>query len=383
MIYIVSPMNIKYSVRGTEKTVYTYAEYLYGRGMDVTILTSRKYGSKDTASLNRDTMKAYDSYIHLPQRDISCMAMKTGKPFESYVSFYPRLPADGTVYMPASIYDYLPNVMLKRVMSPRTRFLIGEHSLQFMNIGDMRRINIYRKVLNSIVKPYFGKRDIYHHVVNRTQIDYLASLGADRGHIFYVPNFINTDIYSIGERRKDKFVVLHIGGLGKDSYRVVDICRELIRRNEMDGFVFYFIDKNQPPSLRSLARRHMGNIVHLEPYTQAMKRKVLGFSDAIICPALETSSVTMLEGLVSGAAALVDFNYNPFAKEVRALGAPVYDMRNEDISTYVDKLIYLRDNRSSPGKGRKRTRELIRDNFDRGVILPRIRRMFLEVDGKR
>lgn len=381
MIYIVSPTNIKYSIRGTERTVYTYADYLYKRGIAVTILNSRKYNSKDTGPLNDDTMGFYNTYKHIPQKDVSFIGVKINKPLEYCMSFYPKLPREGTVYLPASIYDYLANVVLKSRISPKAKFLIGEHALQFKNIGNIKSINTYRKILNAVVKPHFRKRDIYHHVINKTQINYLTSLGVNKHNIFYVPNFINTDIYRIREK-KDKFVVLHIGGSAKDSYRVIDICNELIKRGEIKKFIFYFIDKNQPESLKVLTKKYERNIFHLEPIDQLTKRKILGMSDVIICPALETSSVTMLEGLVSGAAALADFNYNPFAREVRDLGASVYSMNNDDISTYVDKLLYLEDNRSSMNKNRQKDRTLIKDNFGKGIILPRIERMFLEVNEK-
>ncbi|MEM3661850.1 MAG: hypothetical protein QXG73_03410, partial [Candidatus Micrarchaeaceae archaeon] len=69
-IYLVTPMDLKYSYRATEEYVYKYAKYLKDRGKDVEILVTKKPNEKYTLLPNyRKTIRPYRK---IRRRPVQC-----------------------------------------------------------------------------------------------------------------------------------------------------------------------------------------------------------------------------------------------------------------------------------------------------------------------
>jgi glycosyltransferase involved in cell wall biosynthesis len=265
------------------------------------------------------------------------------------------------------------------VTTPKSRFLIGSHALQFAGIDNIERINPLRRVINLGAKPYIRNDGLYYHAINKAQKEYMVGLGVERDRVFHVPNFIDAGKFKFAPNNRSKLAVVHIGGVNKSSDRVVEICRKLAEARRINDFVFYFIGERQPDGLRPLARRYKRSVFDLGLLEEKSQRRLLTKSDVMIIPAFEAFPLTMLEGLASGLSVITDFDYNPVAREVNDLGASVYDARNDDVSTYAERLIYLKDNKDIINRSRYKNNRVARGNFDSGVVLPKIEKMFLSI----
>ena len=377
-VYLITPVDLKYSYRATEGYVYNYAKYLKEHGIDAEILITKK-GDKHQRLLPnyKEVIKPYDTIAKKP---VSCKEIVL--PFKWHIFIYKDLPKEGTIYFPYSIYDYLFNLLFK----PKgQKYMIGSHSMH-LKMG--RMIKNHEKLewlLNFIVKSVLflrrkEKGNIYFHVINSMQEAYLIkNFKINKKNIFYVPNFIDTRKYDLAKNSSKKLRVVHIGGIEKDANIVFDIIKLLDKKRILDKFEFYFIGKLDKQTEKQYSP--LKNVHILGQIDNRTKLKVLSSGDCMIIPSYETFSKTLLEGLLSGLYILTS-RKNSAVEDFVELGIKMYvaDCGNPD--EYVKELIDISNKKNygeEVNQSKMTNKKITRGRFDKKSILKEIFKMFRSI----
>jgi glycosyltransferase involved in cell wall biosynthesis len=378
-VYLITPVDLKYSYRATEEHVYSYAKYLKEHGIDAEILITRKGERQQTLLPNyKEVIKLYDN---IAKKHVRCKEIVL--PLKWHIFIYKDLPKGGTIYFPYGIYDYLFNILFK---PEGQKYVIGSHSMH-LKMGHM--LKNHEKIewlLNFIVKSILflrrkEKDDIYFHVINSMQEAYLIkNFKINKKNIFYVPNFIDTSKYSLAKNSSKKLRVVHIGGMEKDASTVFDIVKLLKEKRVLDRFEFYFIGK-----LNKQIEEQYGSLknVHiLGQIDDCAKLKALSSADCMIIPSYEAFPKTLLEGLLSGLYILTS-KRNSVWQDFIDFGIRMFVAENGFSEEYLQAIMNLSEKKS---KGtninpyREFNRNTIIKNFDKGNVLTQIFKMFKTVE---
>lgn len=381
-INFITPVDIKYSYTGTEWHVYEYARFLKEKGEDSNILVTQQKDSKP-----------YVKHYKAVERHYSCIPKKTVRKLEistfrnAHLIVYRGLPRNGLIYLPYSIHSYLVNILFK---PHGQKYVIGSHIMQ-LKFGKMIEGNhaIYENLLLLLVRLILliRKREsnnLYFHVINNEQIKYLVRAGINRRNIFYVPAMADIKYFKIAHNKSKKLRVIHIGGAIKESIIVLQIIKQLIRFGEIWHFEFYFIGAPQPDELMEISKRYK-NIHVLGRIDDRRKNNILSKADAMIIPAYETFSKTMLEGLAAGLYIFVS-NKNNAAKDVKEIGVDLWITKTGMPTEYIKPLLNaakekrMRPSNFNPNK--RKNKELVIREFDKNTILPKMLRLFQEVESR-
>ncbi len=378
-VYLITPVDLKYSYRATEEHVYSYAKYLKEHGIDAEILITRKGERQQTLLPNyKEVIKLYDN---IAKKHVRCKEIVL--PLKWHIFIYKDLPKGGAIYFPYGIYDYLFNILFK---PEGQKYVIGSHSMH-LKMGHM--LKNHEKIewlLNFIVKSILflrrkEKDDIYFHVINSMQEAYLIkNFKINKKNIFYVPNFIDTSKYSLAKNSSKKLRVVHIGGMEKDASTVFDIVKLLKEKRVLDRFEFYFIGK-----LNKQIEEQYGSLknVHiLGQIDDCAKLKALSSADCMIIPSYEAFPKTLLEGLLSGLYILTS-KRNSVWQDFIDFGIRMFVAENGFSEEYLQAIMNLSEKKS---KGtninpyREFNRNTIIKNFDKGNVLTQIFKMFKTVE---
>ena len=378
-VYLITPVDLKYSYRATEEHVYSYAKYLKEHGIDAEILITRKGERQQTLLPNyKEVIKLYDN---IAKKHVRCKEIVL--PLKWHIFIYKDLPKGGAIYFPYGIYDYLFNILFK---PEGQKYVIGSHSMH-LKMGHMiKNHEMLEQVLNLIVKSILflrrkEKDDIYFHVINSMQEAYLIkNFKINKKNIFYVPNFIDTSKYSLAKNSSKKLRVVHIGGMEKDASTVFDIVKLLKEKRVLDRFEFYFIGK-----LNKQIEEQYGSLknVHiLGQIDDCAKLKALSSADCMIIPSYEAFPKTLLEGLLSGLYILTS-KRNSVWQDFIDFGIRMFVAENGFSEEYLQAIMNLSEKKS---KGtninpyREFNRNTIIKNFDKGNVLTQIFKMFKTVE---
>lgn len=378
-VYLITPVDLKYSYRGTEEHVYSYAKYLKEHGIDAEILITKK-GDKQQTLLPyyKEVIKPYDTIAKKP---VSCKEIVL--PFKWHIFIYKDLPKEGTIYFPYSIYDYLFNLLFK----PKgQKYVIGSHSMHLKMGHIIKNHETLEWLLNFIVKSVLflrrkEKGNIYFHVINSMQEAYLIkNFKINKKNIFYVPNFIDTRKYGLAKNSSKKLRVVHIGGIEKDANIVFDIIKLLEEKHVLYRFEFYFIgrlDKHIEEQYSSIRNVHL--LGQIDDFT---KLKVLRRADCMIIPSYEAFPKTLLEGLLSGLYILTS-KRNSAWRDLIDFGIQMFVAENGFSEEYLHAIISLAEKKSRStniNSYRALNRNTITKNFDKESVLPQILKMFRKVE---
>ncbi len=378
-VYLITPVDLKYSYRATEEYVYSYAKYLKEHGIDTEILITKKSERQQTLLPNyEEVIKPYDNIANKPVR---CKEIVL--PLKWHIFIYKDLPKEGTIYFPYGIYDYLFNILFK---PEGQKYVIGSHSMH-LKMGHM--IKNHEKLewlLNFIVKSVLflrrkEKDNIYFHVINSAQEAYLIkNFKINKKSIFHVPNFIDTSKYQLTKNSSKKLRVVHIGGTEKNANIVFDIIKLLDKRQVLDKFEFYFIGK--PDKQTGGQYTSLKNIHILGQIDDRTKIKVLSSADCMIIPSYETFSKTLLEGLLSGLYLLTS-KRNSAWQDLTVSGIKIFIADTGKPEEYISILSNLgnkKERRERINKYRLRNRICVIVNFNERKILMKILKMFKQAE---
>ncbi|MEM3503186.1 MAG: glycosyltransferase family 4 protein [Nitrososphaeria archaeon] len=378
-IYLVTPMDLKYSYRATEYYIYEYAKYLKDNGKDVEILVTKKPNEKYTLILNyRKTIRPYRK---IKQKPVQCK-LYTIPLLKWHFFFYKNLPKDGVIYLPFTVYDYVFNILTK----PRgQKYVIGSHSLDLKKGHILEGHEFVEKLVNSVVKSIFlligkEKKNIFFHVINTEQAKYIKKyFKYPNSNIFYAPNFIEMEKYKLGENKSKKLKVIHIGGIDKEADIVFDIIKLLDKKGQLNNFDFYFV--GNAPDLERYEITEPENIHILGKISELEKLKLLSSSDCIIIPAYESFSKTLLEGIASGLYILTS-KKNAAWKDFKKAGIKMFVSENGKAEDYLKILNNLAKQKQKGEKARRykiHNIEILKKNYTKTKVLPKIFDMFEKV----
>ena len=378
-VYLITPVDLKYSYRATEEYVYSYAKYLKEHGIDTEILITKKGDKQQTLLPNyKEVVKPYDNIAEEPVR---CKEIVLS--FKWHIFIYKDLPKDGTIYFPYSIYDYLFNILFKPKVQ---KYVIGNHSMHLKMDRIIKNHEILEWLLNFIVKSILflrrkEKDNIYFHVINSAQEAYLIkNFKINKKNIFYVPNFIDTSRYSLAKNSSKKLRIVHIGGIEKDASIVFDIIKLLEEKHVLEKFEFYFIgklDKQIEEQYNSLKNVHI-----LGQVDNHMKLKVLSSADCMIIPSYEAFPKTLLEGLLSGLYILTS-RKNSVWQDFVYSGIQMFIAENGFSGEYLQAIINLSEKKGrnvNINPYRELNKNIVIKNFDKRNVLPQIFKMFKTVE---
>ncbi len=381
-VALITPADIRYSYRSSERHIYDYTKYLHEHGIDAEVLVPDK--KPEGAKERKDYAYIKERFKNVPKQNVGCVHLKF--PFNFNLFAYSRLPRDRMVYFPFSIYDYVWNIVTK----PKgQRYLIAAYSMHIKHGHIVENHRILEWILNSFMRTILttseARRNIYHHVITREAGKYLESLGIPRRNIFFVPTFVDSRFYTLASNKTRKLRVLHIGGVNKDVSIMADIIKRLKLSGDYGNFEFYFIGDAQDPWLLD-AEKTDSNIHCLKGVTDAEKFRIMATLDVIIVPAVETFSRIMLEGMSSGLY-VIGSSKNPATWEVRETGAKLYIAEHGNAGEYIKFLRELYRLKARPRdfhSGRVTNQNIARKRFDTKIILKQMMQMFIRAgsDGK-
>ncbi len=377
-IYLITPVDIKYSYRSTEYHIFEYARYLKQHKLDAEVLiTENIRGYKEIPNYPK-ILKRYNM-VHTSEAKCNEYIL----PFKWHIFKYHGLPKDGTIYFPYSVYDYIFNILGK---APRQKYIFGCHGMH-LKMGEMVKDHrILESLLNSLINFFLDMKEkdrnnFYCHALNKQQKDYMVKVFKfKRDNVFTVPTMVDSSLYKLSSNSTKKLVVVHIGGSGKDIGVVVDVIKQLIKINKLGDFEFYFIGQRDNDAERSL--NGIKNVQFFGPINNRQKKGILAKSDAMILPAYEAFPVTMLEGLASGLHIFTS-KRNASWRDITDLGIKINLSKIGDASEYVTPLLALADKKITDKKAfdgqRKRNRLIAIKEFDEEAVLGRMFEMFEKV----
>lgn len=369
-VSLITPVDIKYSRTGTERDIYEYAKFLTETGTNTTILIPDK--GLTVTKLREDYKETERMYKHVSKQSTH------NEPFRHF-SDYTDLPKDSVIYFPMSIYDYLPNLLLK----PKgQKYIMAGHGMYIFEHGHVTKHVVLEWIVNSALIPLLNigdrKRNVFFHVINMRQHDYLRKLRIAEDRIFWIPCYVDTSQYKMKEKSGNRLKVLHIGGRNKNSQLVVKIIKQLQEEGKTDRFEFCFIGRGNglPEEIAGLG----ANVSCLQNVTDKQKIEAMSKADVLLIPERgECFSVTMLEGLSCGLGLIVD-DYNPVIDGLIKEKALAY--KAKDIRSYISALMAISSFKQRKGYDdmRRQNRKIAIEKFDNKVILPMIKEMFVKVD---
>ncbi|HUC39042.1 MAG TPA: glycosyltransferase family 4 protein [Candidatus Acidoferrum sp.] len=375
-VYLITPVDIKYSYKGTEYHVYEYAKYLNQKGLEAEILITENMRGYHTLPNYKEILANYKT---VPTSEVRCRERVL--PFKWHIFNYTGLPDDAPIYFPYSIYDYIFNVSKKPVGQ---KYIIGCHGMH-LKMGEMVKDHQgLESLLNAYINGHLNSRrsemkNLYCHVLNSQQKEYMIkTFKFDRKNVFLVPPMIDAKIYKISRNSSNKLKIIHIGGPGKDMKVVLDIVDILKDRGALDMFEFYFMGERDSEAEQVYKD---DNVHFLGAVNDSEKMRLLGSADAMILPAYEVFPKTMLEGLASGLYIFTS-RKNGAAGDVDRNGIKMVITKNGYPREYIDSMIGLtkkKGNRKAFDQLRKKNRQIAIMEFDKGKVLRDMLKMFSRV----
>jgi glycosyltransferase involved in cell wall biosynthesis len=374
-VSLITPVDIKYSYRGTEWHVYEYAKFLHESGVDTEILITENNSYRQAVS-NYKYIKA--RYKMIPKSIISCQ--KYLLPFSWHLTIYRNLPKSGIIYFPYSVYDYIINILMR---PKNQKYVIGCHSMHLKMGQLVYGHRILEATLNSIIRALIRINDtnmdnLYCHALNREQANYMIKVfNFKRQNVFCIPPMIEAKSFYLAHNKSNRLRILHIGGMEKDALTVLDIIKELNIKGEIDKFEFYFI--GDIPTEHRKQFTALKNIHFLGILSDNEKNKKLTEVDVLLIPAFEVFPKVMLEGLASGLY-IVTSKKNAAWKDLKDLRANATISENGGKWSYIAILLSLASKKTNDkylfDKCRMNNRRIAIKNFDKKVILLKIFEMF-------
>ncbi len=355
--------------------MYEIAKFLAENQIKTDVLVP-KYEDMKSAP-RKDYLEISKRFDSVSIKYIDCI--KLSLPLNYHLYFYPRLPGSEVIYFPYSIYDHFLNIITKR---KGQIYVIAAHSMHLKNGYIIAGHRFVESVFNWFLRNFVLSNkevinNVYYHVINLEEAEYLKSLGIKRSKIIYIPTFIDVSSFEFGPNSAKRLQVVHIGGKNKNAEAMLDIITALGKTDKMGHFDFYFVGKEQPKELERLADFY-SNIHCLNEISDYEKIKLLRKMDIMIVPAIETFSRSMLEGLASGLYIMAN-GMNPAAVEIKKLGGKMSITNGNDTTAYVTQLerLFKRKNsdRSFYSK-RFENHSLALKYFDKKIILNRFLAMF-------
>lgn len=371
-IDLVTPMDIRYSLRGTETLMYETALFLNENRLEARVLVP-KYACSSKPKEVIGYRKREDRYKSLEK--IRIVGRKFCLPLGYDLYFYENVPRESIVYFPFSPYNHLLNIITK----PKGQvYVIGTLSLHLKNgkllVGKDVLENALSRIVGFLLRGEETSKNIYYQALTEEHTKYLESLGISKDRIFCIPTFADVNDFQTGNNGSKPLHVMHIGGIQKDSQDLVPVMERLEESGQIKNFVFHFIDDKQPESLAKYERDH--KVVQHGMVNRADKIKLLSEMDAMVLPAVEAFSVTMLEGLASGLYLIS--RDNCCAKEVKKKGAHVELVASGNTAGYCNALLdaYRMKQKSGLDRVKKDNRRVAERYFDKAVVLRQIKAMF-------
>ncbi len=377
-IYLITPVDIKYSYRGTEWHVYEYAKFLHECGVDAKLLITDNNGKQEVLPNYKAVTRRYND---IPKSIVACK--KYILPFKWHLTIYKKLPKSGITYFPYSVYDYIINISRR----PKTqKYVIGCHSMHLKMGQIVYGHRMLEKILNSFINALLlindAKMDyLYCHTLNMEQTNYMIKVfNFKRENVFRIPPMIETKRFHLARNTAGRLRVLHIGGMEKDARTVLDVIRKLHHRGELDKFEFYFI--GDIPMMDRQQFTELENIHFLGRLSDNEKNRKLSNVDALLIPAFEVFPKAMLEGLASGLY-IVTSKRNAAWRDLASLRSNADISETGEAESYVGILLSLatrkRKNQFLFDKYKNRNRKIAIKNFDKSIILPKVGKMFTNI----
>lgn len=364
---LITPIDIKYSYRGTEYWVYEATRYLLRRGIDAEVLIT------ETVSRKILNPKAANEFAEVPGRIIK--SSRLNLPMNFKITTYEDLPKDSILYFPYSIYDYAINIARK---PSGQKWIIGSHSMHLKHGHIIKGHQWLELALNAIMKNVIRKNNLFYHVVNIDQERYLIGLGIEKGRVFRIPPFIDVQGFKSKPATGKKLKVMHLGGIEKNAETVSRIIACLIELGQIDRFEFYLIGK-QPESIMQYSKRlKHGNISIFPSISEVEKRAMMSNMDVMLLPAVENFSKSMIEGMASGLY-IISGEMDPAFSEL--LERKAFGISSKNEGEYISSLQLALEMKLDGKLGKyKRLNVKAAGFYDRKVVLPLIEKMFREVD---
>lgn len=358
----ITPVDIRYSYRGTEKLIYEYANYLSKKGISTEICIPSNNLHKLKILPDRTNMQ----FTKIAKCNIKVLKLKLPLNFDLY--FYLGLPKNSIIYFPYSVFNHIFNLMLK----PKKQiYIIGQHSLHLKENGRILRNNyIFEELLCHVTKfiVRYQRDSSYYHVINTSQIKYLLKLGVPPDKIIFAPDFIDIKKYKFTKNTTNKLRILHIGGDAKNAPYVANIIESLVAKSSLINYEFHFIGEISSKVLLKLQKLHPDSVYYHGIVTEKEKQNLLSKMDVMIITSVETFGISMLEGMACGLYILSRRNPTTVSLSDKHLNLTIINFSVPNYVTVLKNLYKLKQSKNfTPCVA---NRYFVKNNYSKDIALP-------------
>jgi hypothetical protein len=346
------------------------------RKYDVTVLTPNYYFLK-MQRVNREG-KLYEQRVNT----MSIKGIKISLLFDFYFYFGLRGTQNHIYYLPFGIYNNIFNIIFK---FNKSVFIVGSHGFL---LDENKHAFSYHKHIEQLAKflllSYFKFRpklihSLYFQILNEDQKTYLIELGIPEDHIFFVPNFLDFSKFSVKENKFEKLKVLHVGGSDKAVDKLIELIKRLKDNNRslFNRIEFHFIGKNQPKELIKMSESNNNIIVH-GFVREEEKKEIMKGCDVLFLPAVESFSLTALEGFASGLICIGRPNWIlRFMKTVHDDSSYYFEINNyRNFERILAYLVLLKKKKQFTKRFRISIHDATAEKFDKKEIINKLVDMF-------
>ena len=281
--------------KGTQRTIYEFASYLYNLGFGVTLLEN-----------SRESEYGLNANIHVPFKLISLEFNRHGK--TKILRKVIKTEKPDAIYTANIIDPFIPTFGV--------RTIFGMHSLNvsaipFMKLSHKIKFYFVQASLSVFSLIFWKRKNVMFHADNTDQLNWVKKIYFRR----FKASLVGLPVECISDAEKTKikqnqkvkkFTVLFFGALDRERgfeyfLKVIDLIN-----SKTSDFQFIIAGNGTMKSFAEEAEHNFGNVKYIQSPSEEEKNGILIHSDIFVFPSwIENYSVTTVEAQLRGLPAIV------------------------------------------------------------------------------
>ena len=281
--------------KGTQRTIYEFANYLYGLGINVTLLeNSRESGYGLNVSVPvRFKLISLQFNRHRKTKLIANI-IKTEKP--------------DIIYTANIIDPFIPTFGVKTVFGMHS---LNVSAIPFMGFSTKIKLYFVQASLSAFSFIFWKRKTVMFHAENTDQLNWVKKVYFNR----YKATIVGLPVECVTDEEKmtimknpknEKFTVLFFGALDRErGFEYFLRLVELINKNG-NNFQFIISGNGSMRSYAEEAEHNFENVKYIQSPSEGEKNEIMIHSDLFVFPSwIENYSVATVEAQLRGLPAIV------------------------------------------------------------------------------
>ena len=283
--------------KGTQRTIYEFANYLYQMGYGVTLLENSK-----------ETQYSLDAKLPIPFKIISSPFRRFKK--TKIIRNAVRTEKPDVIYSANIIDPFIPTFGVKTIFGMH---VLNVSAIPYMRLNEKIKF-FFVQVSLSIFSFAFWKRGrVMFHADNYDQLNWVKRIYFGRYRVDFVGLPVEctggNDLNPIKQKTKnDRFTILFFGALDKGRGFETYYKMILALKDDpiFDSLQFVIAGIGKMADIAEEAQHHFHNVRYVPKPSEDLKREVMITSDLFIFPSfIENYSIGTVEAQLNGLPALV------------------------------------------------------------------------------